>query len=301
MINKYINKLLLNFPIETSNPMYTDLILDGGLFNGSYLLGCLYFLKKMEKKKLMIIDKISVCSVSSISILFYYIDRLDIWEERYKKSLHHIKENGNLNIVTDILTEIRPLLPINFCSIINKKLYISYYHVNKGKKVVSTFKSIDYLFEIIHRSCFLPMMVDGNLLHKDKYFDGVNPYILPSTPNKKRIFIELITWDKLIDIVSVKNETTNLHRILIGVLDIHLFLIKQKSTNMCSYIHEWSIMNINSRKCCKKFFEIIIYYIILFINMVYINIIQDMKIIPINIFKNMYKFIRPCIIKYLCL
>ena len=301
MINKYINKLLVNFPTKTSKPIYTDLIIDGGLFNGSYLLGCLYFLKKMEKKKLMIIDKISVCSISSISILFYYIDCLDMWDEIYKKAIQHLNEKGNLNIVTDILNEIRPFIPSNFCSIINKKLYISYYHVNKGKKVVSTFKSIDYLFEIIRRSCFLPMIVDGNLLHKGKYFDGVNPYTLPSTPNKKRIYIELITLDKLKDIISIKNETTSLNRILIGILDIHLFLIKQKSTDMCSYFHDWSLMNLNSRKCCKKIFEIIVYYIIFIINMVYINIFRDMKITPINIFKNMYKLIHPHIIKYLCL
>ena len=68
----------------------------------------------------------------------------------------------------------------------------------------------------------------------------IHIYYLP-TQNKKRIYIELITWDKLIDIVSIKNETTSFHRILIGLLDIHLFLIKQKSTDMCSYIHEWSI------------------------------------------------------------
>jgi len=301
MINKYINKLLVNFPTKTSKPIYTDLIIDGGLFNGSYLLGCLYFLKKMEKKNLMIIDKISVCSISSISILFYYIDKLDIWEERYKKSVNYLKENGDLNIIKDMLLGIKPFLPSNFCSIINKKLHISYYHINKGKKVTNTFKSIDHLFEIIQRSCFLPIMIDGNLLRKDKYFDGVNPHILPSHPNKKRIHIELITWDKLTDVVSIKNETTNFHRILIGLLDIHLFLIKQKSTDMCSYIHDWSLMNLNSRMYCKKAFEIIIYYIIFIINMIYINFIQNMKIIPITMFQNIYKVIYPHIIKYLCL
>ena len=52
MINKYINKLLVNFPTKTSKPIYTDLIIDGGLFNGSYLLGCLYFLKENGEEKI---------------------------------------------------------------------------------------------------------------------------------------------------------------------------------------------------------------------------------------------------------
>ena len=41
--------------------------------------------------------------------------------------------------------------------------------------------------------------------------------------------------------VMVKNEKTNLHRILIGVLDFHLFLIKQRKTAMCSYVNDWYI------------------------------------------------------------
>ena len=42
MINKYVIKLIDNLPDEIKNvktPMRIDLVLDGGIFNGSYLVG----------------------------------------------------------------------------------------------------------------------------------------------------------------------------------------------------------------------------------------------------------------------
>ena len=50
MIDKYIEKLIENLPHEiTSQTIELDLVLDGGAFNGSYLVGGLMFLKEMEK------------------------------------------------------------------------------------------------------------------------------------------------------------------------------------------------------------------------------------------------------------
>ena len=54
MIHDYVLKLIGNLPDEIKNvksPMIIDLVLDGGIFNGSYLVGALHFLKEMEKKK----------------------------------------------------------------------------------------------------------------------------------------------------------------------------------------------------------------------------------------------------------
>ena len=53
MINDYIIKLIENLPDDLKNsktPLRLDLVLDGGVFNGSYLVGALYFLKEMEKR-----------------------------------------------------------------------------------------------------------------------------------------------------------------------------------------------------------------------------------------------------------
>ena len=80
MINNYVNKLIDNLPNTFKNnktPLQIDLILDGGLFNGSYLVGALYFLKEMEKKNYIKINRISSCSIGSIIGFLYFIDYLN--------------------------------------------------------------------------------------------------------------------------------------------------------------------------------------------------------------------------------
>ena len=49
---EYIDKLISN--IDKNNiPKTIDLILDGGAFNGSYQIGGLLYLKRMENKKMI--------------------------------------------------------------------------------------------------------------------------------------------------------------------------------------------------------------------------------------------------------
>ena len=51
---EYIDKLISN--IDKNNiPKTIDLILDGGAFNGSYQIGGLLYLKRMENKKKRVI------------------------------------------------------------------------------------------------------------------------------------------------------------------------------------------------------------------------------------------------------
>ena len=47
-IDHYVSKLIDNLPDTIKNKTQNiDLVLDGGVFNGSYLVGILYFLKEM--------------------------------------------------------------------------------------------------------------------------------------------------------------------------------------------------------------------------------------------------------------
>ena len=60
MIDNYIHKLMENLPENIKNrkkPLKIDLVLSGGAFNGSYILGALYFLKELEREKYIIIKK----------------------------------------------------------------------------------------------------------------------------------------------------------------------------------------------------------------------------------------------------
>ena len=249
MIQEYVKKLIENFPDKNKNINYDDtqvidLIMDGGLFNGSYLLGSLYFLKEMENKKYIKIDRISGCSIGSIAGIVYILDSLDLMYEFYEIVLKNLKEKHNLSIIHDLKRILTPRMKHNNCELFNNKLYISFYNVKKGKKIVkSNYKNVDDLFETIYKSSFFPFLIDGNLLYKKKYIDGINPFVFKSQLNKKILYLDLFGYDKLPYILNIKNEKNNFHRILNGLLDIHSFFIKQSNTTMCSFKEDWSLLN----------------------------------------------------------
>jgi len=72
---------------------------------------------------------------------------------------------------------------------------------------------------------------------------------------------KIISKFKFLLLENLKNEKSNFHRILSGVLDIHNFFIKQTSTDMCSYVNEWSLFN-RARICLKTLIEKILVYFV---------------------------------------
>jgi predicted acylesterase/phospholipase RssA len=96
MINSYVTKLIENLPDEFTKkkePLILDLVLDGGVFNGNYLVGALYFLKEMEKKGYIKVDRISGSSVGSFVGLLYFLDELDCISEINSLILQDFKTN----------------------------------------------------------------------------------------------------------------------------------------------------------------------------------------------------------------
>lgn len=273
MIQEYVKKLIENFPdkdkdINTMDSQVIDLIMDGGLFNGSYLLGSLYFLKEMENKKYIKIDRISGCSIGAIAGIVYILNSLDLMYDFYELVLKNLKEKHNLSIIHDLKRILASRIPPNICDLVNNKLYISFYNVKKGKKIVkSTYKNVDDLFETIYKSSFFPFLIDGNLLYKKKYMDGINPFVFKSQPNKKILYLDLFGYDKVAYILNIKNEKNNFHRILNGLLDIHSFFIKQSNTAMCSFKEDWSLLN-KAHHFNKHFIEKTIIITIYIINSV---------------------------------
>jgi hypothetical protein len=287
MINTYIHKLIENLPDEikknqTNNtPIKVDLILDGGLFNGSYLVGALYFIKEMETRNYIKIERISGCSIGSIVGFLYFIDALDELSGLYESFLNDFKKDYNLNFIKILKQKLIHRIPNNICKKIFKKMYISFNNVNNGKKIIKkTYKNIDEIFDSIIKSCYIPFIIDGNLIYKNKYIDGLNPYIfnLKNNRRKKRkiIFMDLLGFDKIGYILNVKNEKTNFHRVLSGMLDIHNFFIKGSQTQMCSYVNNWSLYNYFLMSI-RYLMEKIIIYKIYFLNMINKNISKEFR------------------------
>jgi hypothetical protein len=249
MINDYVIKLIENLPDDLKNaktPLRLDLVLDGGIFNGSYLVGAMYFLKEMEKRNFIKIERISGCSVGSIVAFLYYIDSLDMMSNLYDMVTNDFKKNYKLTVIKELKKYLSHRIPKDICKKINKKLYISYNNIKKGKKKVKfIYKNVDDLINTILSSSFIPYLIDGEILYENKYIDGINPYIFDKEKDKKILYLDLFGYDKIGNLLNVKNEKTNYHRILSGLLDIHCFYIKQSNTQMCSYVNDWSITNIS--------------------------------------------------------
>jgi hypothetical protein len=168
-------------------------------------------------------------------------------------------QNGyKLPTIKDIKKHLKDRIPDDICEKINGKLFICYNNVRKCKKSVrSQYKDTDEIFDTIIKSCFVPYLIDGNFLYDNKYIDGMNPYIFNKVPDKKILYLDLFGYDKIGNLLNVKNEKTNFHRILSGLLDIHNFYIKQSNTQMCSYVNDWSVNN-KTFNYIKTLFEKII-------------------------------------------
>ena len=243
---KCAQKMVKNLPENQDDcnyPSNIDVVLDGGTFNGSYLLGSMYFLKELQLKKYIKIDRISCSSISTLLVLGYTANILDMFASTfYKLAKKQFKTHHNLNKFDEVFQQITPHLPSDICERMNDKVYMTYYNMKTKKKIVkSKFKNVDDIFETIRRSCHIPFFIDGQAFYKDNYIDGMNPHFFEKTPDKSILYIDLFGYDKLRHIINIQNEKTNEHRILTGLLDIQLFFTKNNSTSMCSFIHEWGI------------------------------------------------------------
>jgi hypothetical protein len=76
--------------------------------------------------------------------------------------------------------------------------------------------------------------------------------------------------------VNIKNEKTNFHRILSGMLDIHSFFIKGSQTHMCSYVNNWTLYNYFSMNI-RYLIEKIIIYKVYFLYIVTVNLPKKFK------------------------
>jgi hypothetical protein len=267
MIEYYTTKLIDDLPENIKNcktPIIIDLVLDGGAFNGAYLVGALFFLKEMEKHNYIKINRISGSSIGSIIALLYLTDSLHLVSKLSNITKSHFKEKYNLEIIKEIKKYVKDNVPDNICQIVNYKLFISYNNIQNGfhnvKKVKYKYKNADDIYNSIIKSSFVPYLVDGNIVYKNKYIDGMNPYIFKKNDKSKILFLDLFGEDKIYNVLNIKNEKTDFQRILTGLLEMNFFFIKQKNTSMCSYVNDWSFY-----KKIRFYFKLMIEKFVIFI------------------------------------
>jgi hypothetical protein len=153
------------------------------------------------------------------------------------------RQTYNLNLIKELKKHLLFRIPDDICKIINDRLYINYNNIKKNtKSVKKNYKDVDDIINTIIKSSYIPYLIDGNILHENKFIDGITPFIFKERENRI-LHLDLFGSDKLGNLLNVRNEKTNYHRILSGLLDIHSFFIKKTNTSMCSYINDWTYSN----------------------------------------------------------
>ena len=270
IIKELTGVLIKNIDYSIIKEKDIDLIISGGAFNVSYLVGCLYFIREMIEKGLICINNISTCSASSIMGLLFLIDKVDIFVDKlYELLVNSFKRNRSVifdeESLYSIIKVIEDELPEDVLSRINNRLYITYYDVMECKQVVkSSYDDVSDIINTIRRSCFIPYITMDRLLEDNKYIDGGTPYIFNKEYGKNRLYINLCGMDKIMDSMVIKRDKIVMHRILGGILDIHNFFFKCKKTSMCSYVEDWGII----RMIEFKILEFRIYVVCVFIYIV---------------------------------
>ena len=248
IVKELTGVLIKNIDASIIKEKNIDLILSGGAFNASYLIGCLYFIREMCEKGLIIVNKVSTCSASSMIGLLFIVDKLDIFiEKMYELLVGSFKKNRNVifdeESLSTIIKIIEDVLPDDVISRINGRLYITYYDVTKCEQVVkSSFEDVSDIIRTIRRSCFIPYITMDKLMEENRYIDGGTPYIFDKEFGVNRIYINLCGMDKIMDAMVIKRDRIVMHRILGGILDIHNFFLKCKKTSMCCYVEDWGVV-----------------------------------------------------------
>lgn len=265
-INTHINALIDNLD-DKKIYKNIDLVLDSGLFNGGYQMGCVLYLKILEKKKIINIERISGCSIGSVVGFCYLTNNMQECINSYEHLLKCYRENNNFKLFKELLYDIVVKKDYSL-DMINNKLYITYHQVKNTKKVTKNiYDSKEDLYESIVKSCFIPYMLNDEYYYKENYLDGISPYIFEKS-EKKIIFITLLSLDKLFECFIIKNENNIITRLLSGIVDIDN-LFHNKKTQFCSYVDNWKMNDFIMIRLRNIIFIVVVFgieYIIKFYN-----------------------------------
>lgn len=261
-----IEQLIPNLPEHTGEPIELDLVLDNGAFNGLYLLGILLYLKVLESKGRIKVTRISGSSIGSVYAVLYFNDMLDITDKFFSEIRKHWKDNCNLSNWKEHVYNVCKNIDLKK---INNRVFINYFDTSSCKEhILSTFNNIDELTETISKSCFVPLLINGELTYKN-CIDGFNPMLFNerTIEDRKILFVHLFTPERIYNCINVKNDKNITFRAIEGIYEIHKFFIGDKQT-LCSYVNEW-----NTKQLLTYRIRQILYYLLIYL----INIIVIAK------------------------
>lgn len=231
----------------TSSPVpEIDLVLDGGAFNGGYSLGALLYIKCAEKKGYIRVARISGCSVGACIGLAFVLDKLYQMGGVLSNFMDLFRKKNNMSFYKEFVTEfIDILLEENDLAKCQNSLYISCFNKNENKQiVVNTYKQKENLLQAILRTIYIPFISSNHITDAEGYIDGAYPHIFmgeEEVKDRKQLYIQLNGIDKFFNMIHIKSETSMLNRIIRGVEDMRMFVLRSGDTTfMCSFVERWN-------------------------------------------------------------
>lgn len=266
----YINTLIDNLHFNESKPLELDLILDGGGFKGSYLIGSLLYLYELEKKNYIKINRISGSSIGALLGTLYLLERLDEWDNLYKEIVDDFKKTMNLKFLHSVLENLSQKLQENEYKKLNGKLYLNYFDIEKKQEeVISTFDSNKDVVECLKYTSYVPVITDGNMHYNNK-IDGARPYIFETrgTNENKILYIDLNFIGKIKNFFNTSTDKNGSARILKGIIEIHDFFSEGQQTTMCSYVNNWKLKDYGFHRF-KELSWILLIYAVTLLSVIY--------------------------------
>ena len=261
-LNTFINTLIENIP-EKNLPPEIDLVLDGGAFNGVYMLGGLFYIKELEGREKLKIKRVSGCSIGAILGILFLLNKMDLSIEICNSSYKYLRRHQDLKKVVVLFKKIlNDVVKDEDLVLVNNRFYLTYFDTIKGKQIIKKrYKSKSELIDNIIKSLYVPYLIDRKPTDDDGCIDGAFPYMFKSRENKRKVlFLNLQSFDKIKKMIFIKNEKNIYPRLLEGLMDTHRFFETSKSNNMCSYVNDWNIIDILFFRL-REIIYVILFYI----------------------------------------
>lgn len=242
-LKNYIDTIAKNSMNDIVEPKEIDLVISGGAFNIAYGYGTILYLKSLEAKNKIHINRISGCSAGSILALVYLSNRSINVVEMYIELQKCFRDNGKLLILRDLLEKIidNLLEDETLLKKISGILFISRINISNGcQEVIDTFNTRDELLEAVYSSCFIPFFVDGTMKINNKYVDGIVPHLFNDSV-RPTLCIDLMTFSKFHKMFITMKEVNPHSRIIDGANDASKLFNEGCTNGICSWLNKWSI------------------------------------------------------------
>ena len=244
-LKSYIDAVTKNSMTDVTTPKEIDLVISGGAFNGGYGYGALMYIRSLENDNKIRIKRISGCSIGSLLAVEHVSNRSLNLSELYMNFQRCLRDNGKLHVLRGIVEKVvdNALEDKDFFKKADGRLFITRTDISNGNhEVVDKFENRDDLIDAIFSSCYIPFLVDGKSRYREKYIDGIVPYLFTDSV-RPTLYIDLMCMSKFHKMIVTMKEVNPHSRIIDGANDASKFF-NENGTGICSWTNKWGLVQI---------------------------------------------------------